>query len=124
MVRKPLAASVDPFVPQLYRVDSVRRELSDTVTLEITPPQGSRPVYIPGQFNMLYAFGVGEVAISISGDCADDRTFVHTVRDVGAASRAIASLDVGATIGVRGPFGTAWPVAESEGSDIVIVAGG
>ena len=124
MARMPPAASGDPFVPQIYCVDRIRRELSDTVTLEITPSQGPRPRYAPGQFNMLYAFGVGEVAISISGDCADDRTFVHTVRDVGAASRAIASLDVGAAIGVRGPFGTAWPVTDAEGSDIVIVAGG
>jgi len=124
MVQRPLAASVDPFVPQLYRINRVWRELSDTVTLEIAPSQGPRPNYAPGQFNMLYAFGVGEVAISISGDRTDHRTFVHTVRDVGAASHAIASLGVGATIGVRGPFGTAWPVAEAEGSDIVIVAGG
>ncbi len=124
MARTPLAAAVDPFVPQLYRVDRARRELNDTVTLEIIPSQGSRPACAPGQFNMLYAFGVGEVAISISGDCTDIGSFVHTVRDVGATSRAIAALDVGATIGVRGPFGTAWPVTEAEGSDILIVAGG
>ncbi|MGE5159554.1 MAG: FAD/NAD(P)-binding protein [Gemmatimonas sp.] len=124
MIRTRLADSVDPFVPQLYRVDRVRRELSDTVTLEIMPSQGSCPSYVPGQFNMLYAFGVGEVAISISGDCTLSRGFVHTVRDVGAASHAIATLDVGAEIGVRGPFGTAWPVTEAEGSDIVLVAGG
>ena len=59
---------------------------------------------------MLYAFGVGEVAISMSGDRADERIFVHTVRDVGAVSGAIAQLEAGATIGVRGPFGTGWPV--------------
>ncbi len=123
MVPTPRAAA-DPFMPQLYRVDRARRELADTVTLEITPSQGSRPAFAPGQFNMLYAFGVGEVAISISGDCTETRGFVHTVRDVGAASRAIATLDIGAVIGVRGPFGTAWPVAEAEGSDILIVAGG
>jgi NAD(P)H-flavin reductase len=120
----PLTASIDPFMPLLYRVDRVRRELSDTVTLEITPSQGTRPNYAPGQFNMLYVFGVGEVAISISGDCEDTRSFVHTVRDVGAVSHAIAALEIGAAVGLRGPFGAAWPVTEVEGSDIVIVAGG
>lgn len=114
----------DPFVPQLYRVTHVRRELPDVVTLQIAPSQGSRPSYAPGQFNMLYAFAVGEVAISISGDCVDTTGFTHTVRDVGAVSRAIAALEVGATLGVRGPFGTAWPVTEADGSDILIVAGG
>jgi NAD(P)H-flavin reductase len=113
----------DPFVPQIYRVDRVSRELADTVTLDLTPLSGSRPPFAPGQFNMLYAFGVGEVAISMSGDRAHD-AFVHTVRDVGAVSGAIAKLAPGAVIGLRGPFGSGWPVKAAEGSDIVIVAGG
>jgi NAD(P)H-flavin reductase len=111
------------WVPRLYRVDRVSRELHDTVTLDLTPLQGPRPPFEPGQFNMLYAFGIGEVAISMSGD-RDGDAFVHTIRDVGAVSGAIAKLAPGATIGVRGPFGTGWPVKQAEGSDIVIVAGG
>jgi NAD(P)H-flavin reductase len=118
------AAAIDPFTPKFYRVREVRRELSDTVTLDIVPPDGSRPACAPGQFNMLYVFGVGEIAISMSGDCTDESRFVHTVRDVGAVSKAITALEAGAMIGVRGPFGTGWPVAEAEGSDVVIVAGG
>jgi NAD(P)H-flavin reductase len=114
----------DPFVPQVYRVDQARRELPDTVTLELTPQSGARPAFEAGQFNMLYVFGVGEVPISMSGDRANEAAFVHTVRDVGAVSGAIAKLEVGATIGLRGPFGTSWPVVAAEGSDIVIVAGG
>ena len=115
---------LDPFVPQVYRVDGVRRELSDTVTLELKPVSGSRPSFKPGQFNMLYVFGVGEVPISMSGNCTDEARFVHTVRDVGAVSGAIAKLEPGAMIGVRGPFGTSWPVTTAEGSDVVIIAGG
>jgi NAD(P)H-flavin reductase len=111
------------WVPRLYRVDRVSRELHDTVTLDLTPLQGPRPPFEPGQFNMLYAFGIGEVAISMSGD-RDGDAFVHTIRDVGAVSGAIAKLAPGATIGVRGPFGTGWPVKHAEGSDIVIIAGG
>ncbi len=114
----------DPFVPQIYRISRLYRELSDTVTLELMPLAGPRPAFAPGQFNMLYAFGVGEVAISLSGNCADADVFVHTIRDVGAASGAIAKLDPGAMIGLRGPFGTGWPIAAAEGSDVVIVAGG
>ena len=63
-----MAPLADPFVPQLYRVGRVRRELADTVTLELAPLSGPRPAFEPGQFNMLYVFGVGEVAISMSGD--------------------------------------------------------
>lgn len=117
----PLA---DPFVPEIYRVRNVRRELSDTVTLELAPTSGSRPAFEPGQFNMLYAFGIGEVPISMSANATDDGMFVHTIRDVGAVSGAIARLATGATVGVRGPFGTSWPVRAAEGADVVIVAGG
>jgi NAD(P)H-flavin reductase len=119
-----LAPLSDPFVPELYRAVRVTRELQDTVTLELAPLSGKRPAFEPGQFNMLYAFGVGESAISISGDPAEEDTFVHTVRNVGAVSKALSALEAGAVTGLRGPFGTAWPVEGAEGSDVVIVAGG
>ena len=117
------AVQHDPFVPAPYRIARVQRELPDTVTLELVPTAGMRADFAPGQFNMLYVFGVGEVAISMSGDPAS-AMLVHTVRDVGAVSGAIARLEQGAMLGVRGPFGTAWPVDEAHGADIVIIAGG
>ena len=118
------ALAADPFVPQPYRVARVRREASDIVTLECVPLGGERPDYQPGQFNMLYAFGVGEVAISMSGDPAAGGSYIHTVRNVGAVSAAIAKLQAGGMLGVRGPYGTPWPTAAAEGSDVVFVAGG
>ncbi len=114
----------DPFMPSIYRVGEVYREMSDTVTVTLAPLSGPRPAFEPGQFNMLYAFGIGEVAISMSGDRANQNAFIHTVRNVGAVSSALANLETGATVGLRGPFGTGWPVAAVEGSDVVIVAGG
>lgn len=123
-VESKASVASDPFVPQIYRVATVRRELPDTVTLELAPLAGERPGFEPGQFNMLYAFGVGEVAISVSGGRNDAATYTHTVREVGAVSTAIASLDVGARVGVRGPFGTSWPVVAAQGADVIFVAGG
>jgi NAD(P)H-flavin reductase len=119
-----LAAAGDPFVPQPYRIDRVRREARDIVTLELVPQAGDPPAFEPGQFNMLYVFGIGEVAISMSGDPADQTRYVHTVRNVGAVSGAITRLAAGDIVGVRGPFGSAWPSAAAEGNDVVIVAGG
>lgn len=119
-----MAATIDPFVPLPYRVGRVRRETRDITTLELTPVDGQRPEFQPGQFNMLYVFGIGEVAISVSGDPAAGGGYVHTVRDVGAVSGAIAKLHAGAMLGLRGPYGTPWPVAAVEGSDVVFVAGG
>ncbi len=114
----------DAFVPALYRVAWARAELADTVTLALQPLAGARPDYGPGQFNMLYAFGVGEAAISISGDATDTAYYVHTIRNVGAVSGALTGLREGATVGVRGPYGTSWPVVAAAGADIVFVAGG
>ncbi len=119
-----LAPLSDPFLPELYRATRVVRELHDTVTLELKPLSGTCPAFEPGQFNMLYAFGIGEAAISMSGDPANGTAFVHTVRNVGAVSRALAALEAGAVAGLRGPFGTSWPVVAAEGLDVVFVAGG
>ena len=73
---------------------------------------------------MLYAFGKGEVPISISGGLGGDEPLVHTVRAVGAVTDALCALAEGEAVGVRGPFGTAWPLADAEGRDVVILAGG
>jgi len=116
---------IDPMLPRLFRVDKIRKETIDTFTLELTPRESSdRISYEPGQFNMLYVFGVGEVPISISGDPATAPQLVHTTRVVGAVTRAMRNLKVGDSIGVRGPFGTSWPVIKAEGHDVVILAGG
>ena len=109
-------------VPQPLRVARVRRETADVATLELMPD--SPFAFAAGQFNMLYVFGLGEVAISISGDPEATDRIVHTVRAVGAVSGALMRLRRNVVIGVRGPYGSAWPVAETRGSDVVIVAGG
>ncbi len=112
----------DFLVPRPLTVTRIRSESADVATIELEP--GGPFAFAAGQFNMLYAFGLGEVAISLSGDPDDTGKIIHTVRAVGAVSAAITRLRRGAMIGVRGPYGSAWPVAESEGSDVVIVAGG
>ena len=111
--------------PELYRVQRVRNETDDTFTLELTAQNGSQPFsFKPGQFNMLYVFGVGEVPISISGYPAKKGTISHTTRVVGTVTKAMRKLKRGDAIGIRGPYGTAWPVEECEGRDVIFVAGG
>jgi NAD(P)H-flavin reductase len=115
----------DPMLPTRWRIGRRRRELSDVFTLELEPLDEplTRP-WAPGQFNMLYVFGAGEVAISVSGDPAVQAQLVHTVRAVGPATQLMSRLRAGDPLGVRGPFGSAWPVAAAEGDDLVFVAGG
>jgi NAD(P)H-flavin reductase len=119
------AAREDALLPAPFRVADRRQETHDTWTLRLEPTGDPLERFQPGQFAMLYAFGAGEVPISISGDLTGDgRPLVHTVRAVGAVTRSICSLREGDTVGARGPYGTAWPLAHAEGRDVVIVAGG
>ena len=115
----------NPMVPRPFRVQRVRRETHDTFTFELESANGAEGFpFAPGQFNMVSVFGVGEVPISISGDPTRPQTLVHTVRSVGTVTQAICKLKRGGVLGVRGPFGSHWPVEEAAGSDVVIVAGG
>lgn len=114
-----------PMVPEPYEVVHIWEDIKDTYTMEVKPQgRAEIPQFASGQFNMLYVFGVGEIPVSISGDPNQRSAFTHTTRAVGAVSRAICQLHAGAIIGLRGPYGSHWPVAEATGKDVVIVAGG
>jgi NAD(P)H-flavin reductase len=108
--------------PRPFRVLRRRRETPDTVTFELEPADGGPPLAIrPGQFDMLYAPGVGEIPVSVS---SIDGRLAHTIKAVGAVTGALCRLRKGDTLGVRGPFGRPWPLEEARGCDLVFVAGG
>jgi NAD(P)H-flavin reductase len=118
------AAAGHPLAPVPYVVRSVATETPDTTTLVIEPRATRRiPPGRPGQFVMLYAFGVGESPIGLAGGNAEGQ-LVHTVRNAGRITAALTRLTPGDTVGVRGPYGRGWPVREAHGQDLVIVAGG
>ena len=114
--------AVDPWRPTAYRVHGRRDEVAATATLTLVPDGAERLAPpAPGQFHMLWAFGVGEAPISVSA-IADDAQ-VHTVRAVGAVSAALARAETGTVLGVRGPFGRGWDLDVGD-RDVVVVAGG
>jgi anaerobic sulfite reductase subunit B len=118
-------APAPPMRPTRYVVAARREETHDTVTLLLRP--ADRPIQVPrpGQFTMLYAYGVGEVPVSVSGiGEAPGQVLVQTIRAVGAVTRALCAATPGDMIGVRGPFGTDWRVSDAGGRDLLIVAGG
>jgi len=111
-------------VPLRPRVTSREIETDDVVTLDLAAVDESIDDPRPGQFSMLYAFGAGEVPISVSACPAAGADVRHTIRAVGATTRALCRLQRGAMVGVRGPFGVGWPIAMAEGGDVVVVGGG
>ena len=113
-----------PMVPQSFVVRERVQETSDTWTLTLEALDGDSPSIGPGQFMMVYVFGIGEVPISVSGPPNRRGPVVLTVRAVGAVTEAICATEPGGVLGLRGPFGTTWPISGSGGADVVVVAGG
>lgn len=111
-------------VPRPFRLVSKTPETADTFTLILEDESGEGTTFRPGQFMMIYVFGVGEVPISVAGNPHIGHALVHTVRAVGAVTNALCELRPGDVVGVRGPFGTNWPLDEAVDRDLLIIAGG
>jgi NAD(P)H-flavin reductase len=110
--------------PRPFRVAEREQDTTDTWTLTLEAVDAEGPVVQPGQFMMVYAFGIGEVPISVSGPPGRPGPVVLTVRSVGAVSAAICGSEPGRVLGLRGPFGNSWPVDAAAGGDVCVVAGG
>lgn len=125
MTEVAVRPSANAMAPVGYRVRSRVVENADSVTLCLDPVETVLASPAPGEFMMLHSFGVGEIAVSVSGDpSVTDGSITHTIRSVGAVSAALCAAEPGTMIGVRGPFGTAWGLERAAGRDLVIVAGG
>ncbi|MEZ6043984.1 MAG: FAD/NAD(P)-binding protein [Planctomycetaceae bacterium] len=116
--------STDLWVPQTAIIQDVTPEIEGVMTFHLALAESDDYSFLPGQFNMLYVPGAGEAAISMSGDPTSTELLAHTIRVVGNVTRSIGALQVGDSLGIRGPFGTGWPMEESAGRDVILVAGG
>ncbi len=121
------APAKSPWRTRTVRIMEIIPEIEGIATYRLCADEDEEPdtyQFQEGQFNMLYLPGVGESAISMSGDAASRDAWIHTVRIAGNVTRSLASLQPGETLGVRGPFGTGWPIEQLVGTDVIIVAGG
>lgn len=118
---------MNPYAIHPARILDKRRETEgiDTYRLQFIDDALRRSYrFSAGQFNMVYLFGVGEVAISIVSDPDEPEFLDHTIRVVGRVTKGIAPLHIGDTLGIRGPFGQGWPLEDARGKDVLIVTGG
>jgi len=121
----------DPWRQHAARIRRVIQELPGVATYELVPESGVGSnagsglwPFRAGQFNMLYLPGIGESAISISGNPDQIDVIPHTVRQAGNVTNSLAKLREGDVLGLRGPFGSSWPIERCAGHDVVLVAGG
>ncbi|MGD2102101.1 MAG: FAD/NAD(P)-binding protein [Acidimicrobiia bacterium] len=124
MIRAITVPPAETMTPRPYTLIEKVWETPDTATLVFENPEQSETHFEPGQFMMIYVFGVGEVPISIAGNPHMGHFLVHTVRAVGAVTDAIVALEPGDNVGMRGPFGSSWPVTTASGRDLLVIAGG
>ncbi len=117
---------LDPMTPEAVKVKKIFWETEDVFTIELVYDSDEKREFRfkPGQFNMLYAFGVGESAISISSDSSKKNSLLHTIHKVGYVTNVLSKLKKGDIIGLRGPFGSSWPLEDAKGKDICIIVGG
>ena len=115
------APAKSPFLAHLARIRDIKTESPGVTTYELALEERELAAHYrfkPGQFNMLYLPGFGESAISISSDPARHDSLLHTVRIAGNVTRALARKKPGDQIGLRGPFGTSWPMKACRGHDV------
>ncbi len=127
MIPTMIVARDNPWLAWTATIVDIKSEIQGVFTYDLTlddPDVAQRYAFRPGQFNMIYLPGVGEAAISISGDPANTDCLPHTIRTAGNVTGTLAKLQVGDSVGLRGPFGTAWPIDQCEGKDLILVAGG
>jgi NAD(P)H-flavin reductase len=128
MTRKTSALQETAFDPMITHPVAVRRiiwENDDTFTLTLDlSTMGEDFHFLPGQFNMVYVYGTGEAAVSISSDPARTTTLDHTIHRVGLITTQLAQKKRGDMIGIRGPFGSVWPIDAARGKDVCIASGG
>lgn len=118
-----MSSAAEAQLPAPWRITERRQDTADVFTWQVAPLGDAGIDCAPGQFNMLYAHGIGELPISIAG-VGEGGALLHTIRAVGSVTRALAGLGAGTVIGLRGPYGTAWPLEAAAGGDLVVVAGG
>lgn len=112
-------------MPLPFRIVEKRIKRPDCTLLTVKPIDATcLCAFQPGQFYMLYVFGHGEVPISVSGNPACHGSLDFTIKNVGSVTSALCALEKGALLGLRGPFGSVWPLEGSKGRDIILMAGG
>jgi NAD(P)H-flavin reductase len=123
----PASSREDPLCPHPALLRSVEPEAPEVATFRLEFQDQERQERYrnqPGQFNMIYVPGVGEVPISVSGAPGDRPGIGHTIRFVGRVTDVIGKMAPGAVLGLRGPYGRGWPMEKARGRDVLVVAGG
>jgi NAD(P)H-flavin reductase len=113
-----------PYIPESAEIVKVEVLSEKEKLFQLRLKNGGPLHHQPGQFVEVSVFGVGEAPISLSSSPTRDSLFELGIRVAGNVTRALHRLNPGDTVGIRGPFGNGFPIAELRGRDLLFVAGG
>lgn len=100
-------------------------EMENLYRIRIMDPQERRRFsFKAGQFLMLEVPGIGEAPFSISSTPGSGGDLEVCIRKVGNLTRFLGKAGRGTRVGIRGPFGTSFPMEEMHGQNILLIAGG
>jgi len=119
-----IVPEVSPYLPKWAQISRIENLTGTEKLFEMSLVSGEPLGHNPGQFVELSVMGMGEAPISISSAPRKTNSFELAIRKVGNLTNAVHRLIIGDTVGIRGPFGTYFPIEETKGKDILFVAGG
>jgi len=115
----------DLMVPTIATIQDRRVETPDTCTYRLAWRDAhDRFDFRPGQFLELSVFGAGEAPFCLASSPTRRDGIEVTVRRCGRVTDALAALETGDEVGVRGPLGNGFDVEAARGHDLLFVAGG
>ena len=115
------------YLPHLATIAEIRDETPDVRSLKLVfqdEQVRENFTFRAGQFAEYSAFGAGESTFCIASSPTRKGYIECCFRGVGRVTEALRGLEVGETVGVRGPYGNSFPIEEFEGKNLVFVAGG
>lgn len=116
----------DIFQPRLMTIDAITQETPDIKTFRLVSRENGHNglSFMPGQFGIFSVFGHGEAPFGIANSPTRGGYIECSLKRVGKVTGALHELNVGDTVGFRGPYGRSFPVDEMKGKDLIIVGGG
>jgi NAD(P)H-flavin reductase len=104
------------------RIENIVSETANIKTFTLRPEVSIG--FLAGQFMQVTVPGIGECPFTPSSDYKNVETLDFTVMSAGSVTRKLHSMQIGDTLGLRGPFGKRYPIEQFHGKDVYIVGGG
>ena len=117
------AVEKDIYLPEPASIDECQMVNDTEMYMHLELDSGKELGHMPGQFVEVSVAGIGEAPLTVSSSPTQDG-FELVVRNAGRVTGAMHRMQAGDKLGIRGPFGSVYPVEELKGRNLVFICGG